>query len=306
MTEFSAPKHMTNFSVPADRPPNDRVIAHLGPAGTYAEAAALIAQAWLSAPRAAPYSLKSYNSIAATLQALAQGEVALAIVPVENSVEGGVTMTLDSLWQLDQLQIHRALVLPIQHALLSRATSLNQIRQVYSHPQALAQCPQWLAQNLPQADRIAANSTTESIPYLSDPTIAAIASRRAAQIYGEPVLACPINDHPDNCTRFIVLSREPSPGGSLTSLALSLKANQPGSLLKLLQIFADRNINLSRIESRPSKRSMGDYLFFIDMEADTRDPLSQAVLRDLESHTEILKILGSYDLLPDEFVRSRL
>jgi prephenate dehydratase len=286
---------MTNFSEPPDRPTNDRVMAHLGPAGTYAEAAALIAQAWLSAPSAVPYALKPYNSIAATLQALAQGEVALAIVPVENSVEGGVTMTLDSLWQLDQLQIHRALVLPIQHALLSRATSLDQIRQVYSHPQALAQCPQWLAQNLPQADRIAANSTTESMPYLSDPTIAAIASRRAAQIYGEPVLACPINDHPDNCTRFIVLSREPSPGG-----------NQPGSLLKLLQIFADRNINLSRIESRPSKRSMGDYLFFIDMEADTRDPLSQAVLRDLESHTEILKILGSYDLLPDEFVRSRL
>jgi prephenate dehydratase len=297
---------MTNLSASPDCPPNDRVMAHLGPAGTYAEAAALIAQAWLSAQRAVLYQLKPYNSIAATLQALAQGEVALAIVPVENSVEGGVTMTLDSLWQLDQLQIHRALVLPIQHALLSRATSLDQIRQVYSHPQALAQCPQWLAQNLPQADRIAANSTTESMPYLSDPTIAAIASRRAAQIYGEPVLACPINDHPDNCTRFIVLSREPSPGGSLTSLALSLKANQPGSLLKLLQIFADRNINLSRIESRPSKRSMGDYLFFIDMEADTRDPLSQAVLRDLESHTEILKILGSYDLLPDEFVRSRL
>jgi prephenate dehydratase len=297
---------MTNLSEPPDFPPNDRVIAHLGPAGTYAETAALIAQAWLLAHHTVPYSLKPYNSIASTLQALAQGEVALAIVPVENSVEGGVTMTLDSLWQLDQLQIHRALVLPIQHALLSRATSLDQIRQVYSHPQALAQCPQWLAQNLPQADRIAANSTTESMPYLSDPMIAAIASRRAAQIYGEPVLACPINDHPDNCTRFIVLSREPSPGGGLTSLALSLKANQPGSLLKLLQIFADRNINLSRIESRPSKRSMGDYLFFIDMEADTRDPLSQAVLRDLESHTEILKILGSYDLLPDEFVRSRL
>jgi prephenate dehydratase len=306
MTEFSAPKHMTNLSAPPECPPNDQVIAHLGPAGTYAETAALIFQAWRSAQSAVPYRLKPYNSIAATLQALAQGEVALAIVPVENSVEGGVTMTLDSLWQLDQLQIHRALVLPIQHALLSRATSLDQIRQVYSHSQALAQCPQWLAQNLPQADRIAANSTTESIPYLSDPTIAAIASRRAAQIYGEPVLACPINDHPDNCTRFIVLSREPATGGSLTSLALSLKANQPGSLLKLLQIFADRNINLSRIESRPSKRSMGDYLFFIDMEADTRDLLAQAVLRDLESHTEILKILGSYDLLPDEFVRSRL
>jgi prephenate dehydratase len=287
--------------------PTAPIIAHLGPAGTYAEAAALICQAWLqSQPHPQDYQLQPYGSIALTLAALAAGRADLAIVPVENSVEGGVTMTMDSLWQLDQLQIHRALVLPIQHALLSRATDLGQIRQVYSHPQALAQCPDWLMAHLPQAERIAANSTTAGIQYLVDPTIAAISSQRAAQIYGEPVLACPINDQPDNCTRFILLSREPSTGGGLTSLALSLKANQPGSLLKLLQIFADREINLSRIESRPSKRSMGDYLFFIDMEADARTTLSQAVLRDLEAHTEMLKIFGSYDLIPDEFVRSRL
>jgi prephenate dehydratase len=287
--------------------PNAPIIAHLGPAGTYAEAAALICQAWLqSQPQPQDYQLQPYGSIALTLAALAAGSADLAIVPVENSVEGGVTMTMDSLWQLDQLQIHRALVMPIQHALLSRATDLGQIRQVYSHPQALAQCPDWLMANLPQAEQIAANSTTAGIQYLADPTIAAISSQRAAQIYGEPVLACPINDQPDNCTRFILLSREPSPGGGLTSLALSLKANQPGSLLKLLQIFADREINLSRIESRPSKRSMGDYRFFIDMEADARDPLSQAVLRDLEAHTERLQIFGSYDLIPDEFVRGGL
>jgi prephenate dehydratase len=287
---------------------NAPIIAHLGPAGTYAEAAALVCQAWLqsSQPHPQDYQLQPYGSISLTLAALATGRADLAIVPVENSVEGGVTMTMDSLWQIDQLQIQRALVMPIQHALLSRATDLGQIRQVYSHPQALAQCPDWLTANLPQAERIAANSTTAGIQYLADPTIAAISSQRAAQIYGEPVLACPINDQPDNCTRFILLSREPSTGGGLTSLALSLKANQPGSLLKLLQIFADRQINLSRIESRPSKRSMGDYLFFIDMAADARDPLSQAVLRDLEAHTERLKIFGSYDLIPDEFVRDRV
>jgi prephenate dehydratase len=278
------------------------IIAHLGPVGTYSETAALICQAWLQVHSATTYQLQPYGSIALTLAALTAGTATLAIVPVENSVEGGVTMTMDSLWQ-EPLQIHRALVLPIQHALLSRATDLSQIRQVYSHSQALGQCPQWLATHLPQAERIAANSTTEGIRHLSDPTIAAISSQRAAQLYGEPVLACPINDFQDNCTRFILLSRESSPGGSLTSLALSLKANQPGSLLKLLQIFADREINLSRIESRPSKRSMGDYLFFIDMEADARAPLSQAVLRDLEDHTEMLKVFGSYDLIPDEFIR---
>jgi prephenate dehydratase len=287
--------------------PNAPIIAHLGPAGTYTEAAALICQAWLrTQPTPLDYQLQPYGSIALTLAALAGGRADLAIVPVENSVEGGVTMTMDSLWQLDRLQIHRALVMPIQHALLSRATDFGQIRRVYSHPQALAQCPDWLSTHLPQAERIAANSTTEGIQHLADPTIAAISSQRAAQLYGEPVLACPINDQPDNCTRFILLSRDSSPGGGLTSLALSLKANQPGSLLKLLQIFADRGINLSRIESRPSKRSMGDYLFFIDMEADARTTLSQAVLRDLEHHTERLRIFGSYDLIPDEFVRSQL
>jgi prephenate dehydratase len=282
------------------------IIAHLGPVGTYSETAALICQAWLQAHGTTTYQLQPYASIALTLAALTAGTATLAIVPVENSVEGGVTMTMDSLWQMEPLQIHRALVLPIQHALLSRATDLGQIRQVYSHPQALGQCPQWLATHLPQAERIAANSTTEGIRHLSDPTIAAISSQRAAQLYGEPVLACPINDFQDNCTRFILLSREPSPGGSLTALALSLKANQPGSLLKLLQIFADREINLSRIESRPSKRSMGDYLFFIDMEADARTNLSQAVLRDLEAHTEMLKVFGSYDLIPEGFVQSQL
>jgi prephenate dehydratase len=279
-------------------------IGHLGPAGTYTEAAALICQDWLTVQSTQTrYDLQAYSSIASTLEALAQGDVALAIVPVENSVEGGVTMTMDSLWQLDQLQIHRALVMPIQHALVTRATDLSQIRRVYSHPQALGQCPRWLAAHLPQAERIATNSTTEGIQHLPDPTIAAISSQRAAQIYGEPVFACPINDQPDNCTRFILLSREASPGGSLTSLAVSLKANQPGSLLKLLQIFADRGINLSRIESRPSKRSMGDYLFFLDMAADTRDPLTQAVLQDLAAHTEQLKIFGSYDLIPAGFVQ---
>jgi prephenate dehydratase len=283
-----------------------QTIAHLGPVGTYTEAAALICQAWLIENTAQQYQLKSYSSIALTLEAVAQGEVPLAIVPVENSLQGGVTMTMDTLWRLDQIHIHLALVMPIRHALLSRAPSLNQIAKVYSHPQALAQCPQWLAQNLPQATLITTNSTTEGIQYLSDPTLATISSQRAAALYGEPVLACPINDHQDNCTRFILLSRAPSPGGGFTSLALSLKANRPGSLLKLLQIFADRDINLSRIESRPSKRSMGDYLFFIDMEADVREPLSQAVLQDLEANTEVLKIFGSYDLLPEEFVRSQL
>jgi prephenate dehydratase len=286
-------------------------IGHLGPQGTYAEAAALICAAWLqqtTLQQTTPitYHLQPYASIPLTIQAVAQGEVPQAIVPIENSVEGGVTMTLDSLWQLAQLHIHLALVLPIQHALITRATDLRQIQRVYSHPQALSQCLQWLTRYLPDVEIIPTNSTTEGLQYLEDSHYATISSERSAQLHHLPIFQRAINDHPDNCTRFILLSREPSPGGAYTSLAFSLQANQPGGLIQVLRTFADRAINLSRIESRPSKRSMGDYLFFIDMEADARDPLAQAALQDLAAHTETLKIFGSYDLLPDAFVRSHL
>jgi prephenate dehydratase len=281
-------------------------IAHLGPAGTYAEAAAVLCAEWLTQQRGQPYTLKPYASIALSLGAVATGDVALAVVPVENSVEGGVTMTLDTLWQLDQLQIQRALVMPIRHALLTQATQVSQIRAVYSHPQALAQCKDWLTQYLPQAELIPANSTTESLQHLQDAAIAAIASQRAAQLYNIPILACPINDHPDNCTRFILLSLQPAPGGAFTSLAFSLHANQPGSLMKALHIFAERNINLSRIESRPSKRSMGEYLFFVDLEADASASLTQEALADLAAHAETVKIFGSYDVIPANFVDAQI
>jgi prephenate dehydratase len=272
-------------------------IAHLGPAGTYAEAAALLLAEELHGETGQTYGLRPYASIPLTIQAVASGEMPLAIVPIENSVEGGVTMTLDSLWQMPQLHIHRALLLPIRHGFLTRARAIDHVRRVYSHPQALSQCLQWLTKHLPEAEIIPTNSTSEGLKYLSDPQCATISSERAAALAQVPILASAINDHPDNCTRFILLSREASQGGSYTSLAFSLAANQPGGLVKVLNIFADRTINLSRIESRPTKRSMGEYRFFIDLEADARDTLTQAALQDLQALTETLKIFGSYDLL---------
>lgn len=272
-------------------------IAHLGPAGTYAEMAALRFQTWLKQASGQDGRLVPYATIAQTLRAVANGEVQLAIVPVENSVEGGVTMTMDTLWQLDQLQVQHALSIPIHHALLTFSDRLDTLTTVYSHPQALAQCQQWLEQHLPQAHTVPTNSTTEILSQLpQNPQIAAIASQRAAQLYQIPIAACPINDYPDNRTRFLVLSRDASPGGAYTSLAFSTAANLPGSLVKMLQIFADRRINLSRIESRPTKRSMGDYLFFLDLEADARDASTQEALTELAEHAETLKVFGSYDL----------
>jgi prephenate dehydratase len=280
-------------------------VAHLGPPGTYAEQAALAYANWVQKETGQEAALFPYPSIAQTLKALAQGQTTLAVVPVENSIEGSVTVTLDTLWQLDTLQIQQALVLPIAHTLMSYANSLETIQTVYSHPQALAQCQLWLEQFLPHVQLIPTNSTTEALKHLEkDPKFGAIASQRAAQLYNLPILASGINDYPDNCTRFWVLNQGHSPNSlnpapkSHTSLAFSLRANIPGVLVKPLQIFAQRDINLSRIESRPTKRSLGEYLFFIDLEADSNSSSVQSALAELTAYTEVLKNFGSYNVMP--------
>ncbi|MBD2353238.1 prephenate dehydratase [Tolypothrix sp. FACHB-123] len=282
-------------------------IAHLGPPGTYAEQAAVVYANWLKQSTGIEATLCAYPSIAQSLQAVAQGQTQLAVVPVENSIEGSVTMTMDALWVLDSLRIQLALILPITHTLISCATSLDDIKTVYSHPQALAQCQGWLEQFLPTVQLIPSNSTTEALKLLKeDMTSAAIASMRAAELYNLPTLATGINDRPENCTRFWVISQGETDNSyqtsltspTHTSLAFSLPANLPGALVKPLQIFAQLDINLSRIESRPTKRSLGEYLFFMDLEADADTPKMQSALAQLNTYTEILKIFGSYNILP--------
>ncbi|MGI8503115.1 MAG: prephenate dehydratase [Hassallia sp.] len=284
-----------------------QLIAHLGPPGTYAEQAALFYLNWLAQNKGIEANLCPYPSIAQSLQAVVQGNAQLAVVPVENSIEGSVTMTLDSLWQLETLRIQMALVMPIAHALISAASSLNNIKIVSSHPQALAQCQRWLEKFLPNVQLIPTNSTTEPLQRLEhDKKAAVISSSRAAQLYNLPILARGINDYPENCTRFLVVSqtevdtlyRIPSASASHTSLAFSMPANTPGCLVKPLQIFAELNINLSKIESRPTKRSLGEYLFFIDLEVDSTEPKMQSALAELSTHAEVLKIFGSYNVLP--------
>ena len=282
-------------------------IAHLGPTGTYAEQAAMAYANWYARTihQAIP-QLVPCVSIAQTLHKVVSKDADIAVVPVENSIEGSVNMTLDTLWQLDGLQIRQALVLPIVHVLVSRAVSFSEIKSVYSHPQALGQCQHWLMQYLPDVKLVATNSTTEALKDVDiDTSIAAISSERAAQLYQLPIQASAIQDHPENCTRFWVLSPKPlsidpnqsEQGVIYTSLAFSLPANVPGALLQLLQIFASRQLNLSRIESRPSKRTLGDYIFFLDVEADLPMEPQQSTLADLTAHTKVLKVWGSYPLL---------
>lgn len=272
-------------------------IAYLGPQGTYSELAAT-AYAQRLAQQHQATTLKDFPSIAQAIKATALGEADICVVPVENSIGGSVTTTLDTLWEFDRLQIQQTLILPIQHAFLSCSSHLDDIKKVYSHSQALAQCQKWLEKALPEAQLMPTNSTTEALRHLEgQPSSAAISSLWAAKLYQLPILAHPINDHSDNCTRFWVLSRQPSHHGTYTSLAFSLPHNTPGALLKPLQLFATQNINMSRIESRPTKRSLGDYLFFIDIEASLDDSHTHAAFQLLANCTETLKVFGSYELL---------
>lgn len=278
-------------------------LAHLGPAGTYSEEAAKACAQWLIKTQGQTVKLHSYSSIPATLKALTLSEANLAIVPCENSVEGSVNMTLDALWQGPDLHIQHAIVRPIANTLITHAASLDQIKIIYSHPQALGQCQQWLQQQLPWAEQRLMTSTTEGLVYVQkDKTAAAIAAPWAASLHNLPILATDIQDFAHNCTRFWILSRSqgnglPGPEDSHTSLAFSLKTNQPGSLVQSLNLLGDRQINLSRIESRPSKRALGDYVFFLDLEVNGRAATIAEGVEALGAYTDTLKIFGSYHYL---------
>ena len=273
-------------------------LAYLGPIGTYSESAALAYGEWLSVNQQQEFVLSPQSSITLALDAVAQQKVDYAVVPIENSIEGTVNMTLDTLWQKKELKILRGLTIPIVHCLLSYNQNLAKISTVYSHPQALGQCQEWLNNNLPHAQLIAANSTTEALQTLQKESSAgAISSARAAKIYQVPILSSAINDRPDNCTRFLVIGQENDNFGSHISLAFSLEKNVAGALVKPLQIFAEKNINLTKIESRPTKRFFGEYIFFIELEGSLQDTKVTEALAQLRDYTEVLTVFGNYNLI---------
>lgn len=268
-------------------------IAFLGPAGTYGEkaTAALIALEGLADPEPVPCV-----GLRAVVDHLASGQCDAAVVPVENSVEGGVTATLDALWMHRELTIRRALVLPIRHALLSDG-DLSSITEVLSHPQALAQCSGWLATHLPAALQLPTSSTAEAARMVVGSRFrAAIASSTVGDERGLNVLEFPINDVAGNCTRFLLLQRgERRLSGDVASLAFSLHRNAPGALLEALNCLAQRNLNMSRIESRPSKRELGEYVFFVDVDlAGESSTALDDLIADLEPMCEHLAHFGAY------------
>ncbi len=268
-------------------------VAFLGPEGTYGERAA---RALLDLEGHDQARLVACVGLRSVVEHVADGRCDAAVVPVENSVEGGVTASLDALWSNPQLCIRRALVLPIRHALLSSG-KLDEISEVLSHPQALAQCSGWLARHVPNALQLATTSTAEAARMVKGSRFrAAIASPSLHQEGELTALAYPINDAAGNCTRFLFLQRgERRQQGDVASLAFSLHRNAPGALLEALAAVADLGLNMSRIESRPSKRELGEYVFFLDVELpDARGALLQQLTERLEPLCEHLAQFGAY------------
>lgn len=243
-----------------------------------------------------------FASMQDTIEAVSSGEVDVSIVPIENSIEGSVSATVDILThEIDNLQIVREVRIPIRHQLLARpGITLGKVTKVVSHPHANAQCRIWLRANLPGVEIEAANSTANAVERVakSDQPWTAIGNHLAGATYGCAVLAPDIEDHKDNETRFVFLARQRERQDWFepykTSVVCEIAKDQPGALLLILQEFAFRHVNLTKIESRPSKRRLGDYIFVVDMEGKAEDgPIADA-LRCLCCKLPRVTVLGSY------------
>lgn len=266
------------------------IIAYLGPEATFTHQAAI--QKFGSSLR---YSAQ--RTIADVFSELAKNRAEYGVVPVENSTEGVVTHTLDMFVDSD-LKIVAQIVLPIQHCLVSRVHR-HQIRKLYVHPQTLAQCRSWLHKNLPHVELIETSSNARSAELAAkDRSSGAIAGLLAAERHSVPVLDHDIQDNSSNATRFLVLGRKCSPptGQDRTSIMIGL-TDKVGALHHALGVFRKFKLNMTKIESRPSKRKAWEYFFFVDFEGHLEDRKVGAALRELETHCNFVKVLGSYPSL---------
>ncbi len=263
-------------------------IAYFGPEATFTHQAAL--RRFGSSLRYVPL-----KTIADVFTEVERKRAEYGVVPVENSTEGVVTHTLDMFVDSD-LKIVAQIILPIQHCLLSRATGLDQIRRLYSHPQALAQCREWVQQHLPRAEIIEASSTTRAAELAARVRgAAAIASSLAAERYDLRILESDIQDNSNNATRFLVLGREcGDPTKKDRSSIMFSVEDKVGSLHRALAPLATHKINMTRIESRPSKRRAWAYIFFVDVRGHYKNPPLARALAELERHCSFVKVLGSY------------
>lgn len=266
-------------------------LAYFGPPGTYSEEAA-----FLYGPRTV---LQPFPTIAAVGLAVLAEIADKGVVPIENSLEGAVTFTLDLLIKEPGLSICNEVVIPINHCLMGEAGArVTDIQVIYSHPQSLAQCREFLERCFPDAQQMASLSNSAAVADMKKSGVpaAAIAPARAAELYGAEILGRNIQDAANNVTRFAVLAREDHPptGDDKTSICFSFERDVPGALYQCLGEFAKRSINLAKVESRPTKQSLGEYIFLMDCEGHRRDPTVNEALEALGRSVSTLKVLGSY------------
>lgn len=263
------------------------IIGTLGPEGSFSEKAA---KQWNDKAE-----LRYYDDILDAVDALLQNEVDYSIVPIENSLEGSVTLTLDLLME-HHLKIIGEVVVQIRHCLLSKG-KLHNVKIIMSHPQALSQCRKYIKNNFRNIETRSALSTSQAAKLASESKeIAAIASKESAGMYGLEILDENIQDINENFTRFIVIGKNtpPATGNDKTSIIVYLEKNRPGALYKILGEFANKGIDLTRIESRPTKKNLGDYLFYIDLRGHIQDEVIKDTLVKVKNKVGMLKIIGSY------------
>jgi prephenate dehydratase len=271
-------------------------VAFLGPAGTFTEEA-------LRASAPSDVLELPYPTVYETVMAVKEGQADRAVVPIENSLEGGVAATLDTLAaEADAVRIAAEAILPVHHCVVAaRQLDLSEIERIVSHPQATAQCGRFLREHLAQAELVSAGSTAEAVRQVRDApgNWAALGSRLSADLYGCRILAADVEDDPDNLTRFVWLAPrfevpDPGPRAKTSIVFWGAGDESPGWLVAALHEFADRGINLTRIESRPRRVRLGHYMFFADLEGSESEPGVAEALRALGERVQTLRVLGSY------------
>ena len=265
-------------------------IAFLGPSGTFSEEAAL---------RYDPTAqLLPFASVAAVAAAVDSGMAEEGVVAIENSIEGSVTDTLDILIHESRLSIRQELVLPVDHCLLVRpGMQAADVKVLFSHSQALGQCRRFVERCFPKAEIVAALSTAAAVEeMMARDNAAAIGTGRAAELYAAEILARDIQDRSDNLTRFVVLAEtdHPPTGNDKTSLAFSFADDRPGLLVSALEEFSRRGINLTKVESRPTKERLGEYIFLLDLAGHRTEGKVAEALKAVEGQASFFRIFGAY------------
>ena len=272
------------------------MIGYLGPEGSFTHQALVN---YLEKIRK-NIQIISFQTISQLIDAVSSGKIENCLVPVENSIEGSVGETLDGLIKTSQkVTINSEIIIPIEHCLITKKKNLTEVKKVLAHSQALSQCQTYLKRFLPDAELEPTTSNSIAVKKISESqngNEAAIGPKMAAEIYKVPVLEAGINDEKENFTRFVLVGTEtPAPSGrDKTTIAFGVPYDKPGTLVGVLQSFAKEKINLSRIESRPSKKALGEYIFFIDLELHREDAPLKGALSEVVSEFSFYRWLGSY------------